>query len=55
MFASELRRLALFWLPGCQVSTTLRVPVHQYDCFNLNAPVCAGGDPFGTADTDLPE
>lgn len=28
---------------GCQVSTTLRVPVHQYDCFNLNAPVCAGG------------
>ena len=28
---------------GCEVSTTLRVPVHQYDCFNLQAPVCAGG------------
>jgi hypothetical protein len=28
---------------GCDVSRTLRVPVHQYDCFNLQEPVCAGG------------
>ena len=29
---------------GCAVSTKLIVPVHQYDCFNLTRPVCAGGD-----------
>jgi hypothetical protein len=29
---------------GCQVASTLRVPVHQYDCFDLRAPACAGGD-----------
>jgi hypothetical protein len=28
---------------GCDVSTTRGVPVHQYDCFNLKRPVCAGG------------
>ena len=28
---------------GCQVSTALRVPVHQYDCFDTRAPGCAGG------------
>lgn len=28
---------------GCQVASTLRVPVHQYDCFDLRAPACAGG------------
>ena len=28
---------------GCQVSRTLSVPVHQYDCFNLTRPVCEGG------------
>ena len=29
---------------GCEISTTLRVPVHQYDCFNLTRPVCATGE-----------
>ena len=29
---------------GCDVSRQLRVPVHQYDCFDLRAPVCSGGD-----------
>ena len=29
---------------GCQVSKTLTVPVHQYDCFNTAAPGCPGGD-----------
>jgi hypothetical protein len=28
---------------GCQVASTLRVPVHQYDCFDLSAPACQGG------------
>ena len=28
---------------GCEVSRTLSVPVHQYDCFNLTEPVCSGG------------
>ena len=28
---------------GCDVSSTLRVPVHQYDCFNLTEPACPGG------------
>jgi hypothetical protein len=29
---------------GCDVSRTLRVPVHQYDCFDLDRPSCADGD-----------
>jgi hypothetical protein len=28
---------------GCDVSTALKVPVHQYDCFNLTEPACPGG------------
>jgi hypothetical protein len=28
---------------GCDVSRRLGVPVHQYDCFDLNRPVCPGG------------
>jgi hypothetical protein len=28
---------------GCDVSRDLAVPVHQYDCFDLKRPVCAGG------------
>jgi hypothetical protein len=28
---------------GCDVSTKLRVPVHEYDCFNLTRPVCTTG------------
>jgi len=28
---------------GCDVSRTLHVPVHQYDCFNLQEPACKGG------------
>jgi len=28
---------------GCQMSSTLRVPVHQYDCFDRRVPACAGG------------
>ena len=30
---------------GCDVSTRLRVPVHQYDCFNLTRPSCSTGKP----------
>lgn len=29
---------------GCDVSRQLRVPVHQYDCFDLRAPLCPGGN-----------
>jgi hypothetical protein len=29
---------------GCDVSTTLGVRVHQYDCFNTEQPACPGGD-----------
>src|SRR5262245_50977911 len=29
---------------GCETSTALAVPVHQYDCFNLAKPVCAKGN-----------
>jgi len=25
---------------GCDVSRRLAIPVHEYDCFNLNVPVC---------------
>jgi hypothetical protein len=28
---------------GCDVSTTLAVPVHQYDCFNTTVPACPAG------------
>jgi hypothetical protein len=30
---------------GCDVSTRLGVPVHQYDCFNLTRPACSTGKP----------
>jgi hypothetical protein len=30
---------------GCDVSTRLRIPVHEYDCFNLTRPVCRTGTP----------
>jgi hypothetical protein len=29
---------------GCEISTKLTVPVHQYDCFNLTRPVCETGN-----------
>lgn len=29
---------------GCEVSRKLRVPVHQYDCFDLERPACQGGE-----------
>lgn len=28
---------------GCDVSRQLRVPVHQYDCFDVREPSCPGG------------
>ena len=28
---------------GCDVSRGLTVPVHEYDCFNLQVPACPGG------------
>lgn len=28
---------------GCELSTELEVPVHQYDCFNTTVPVCTTG------------
>jgi len=28
---------------GCDVSRQLKVKVHEYDCFNLQQPVCGGG------------
>jgi hypothetical protein len=28
---------------GCEISTKLQVPLHQYDCFNLKRPVCEKG------------
>src|SRR5262245_15037849 len=28
---------------GCDVTRRLSAPVHQYDCFNLQRPVCPGG------------
>ena len=44
---------------GCEVSTRLKVPVHQYDCFNTTQPSCPGGQPVfhaeciaGSASTD---
>jgi hypothetical protein len=31
---------------GCEVATTLRVPVHQYDCFDTRQPACSAGTVF---------
>lgn len=31
---------------GCEVSRQLNVSVHEYDCFNLQEPVCNGGVPI---------
>jgi hypothetical protein len=31
---------------GCQVATTLDVPVHQYDCFDTRQPACPGNTTF---------
>lgn len=28
---------------GCEISALFKVPVHQYDCFNTNAPRCTSG------------
>lgn len=28
---------------GCAISQRLKIPVHEYDCFDLTAPVCSGG------------
>lgn len=28
---------------GCDISKRYKVPVHQYDCFNLRRPSCPGG------------
>jgi hypothetical protein len=28
---------------GCQISETLKVPVHEYDCFDLRHPSCPDG------------
>ena len=30
---------------GCEISTELKVPVHQYDCFNTTQPLCPTGKP----------
>jgi len=29
---------------GCDASRKLNVPLHEYDCFDLRAPLCPGGD-----------
>ena len=31
---------------GCDVSSRLKVPVHQYDCFNTTRPSCPTGQPI---------
>ncbi len=31
---------------GCQISNTLKVPVHQYDCFNTTRPTCVADTTF---------
>lgn len=28
---------------GCDISTALKIPVHQYDCFDTTRPACSGG------------
>jgi hypothetical protein len=30
---------------GCEISTELKIPVHQYDCFNTTQPFCPTGQP----------
>lgn len=30
---------------GCEVSTELKIPVHQYDCFDTRQPACPTGKP----------
>jgi hypothetical protein len=30
---------------GCTLSARLKLPVHQYDCFNVDRPPCAGATP----------
>ncbi len=29
---------------GCEIARTLKVQVHEYDCFDLDRPVCKGGN-----------
>lgn len=29
---------------GCDLSTRLTIPMHEYDCFNTAVPACNGGD-----------
>lgn len=29
---------------GCDISTKLKVPLHQYDCFDTRAPACPAGE-----------
>jgi hypothetical protein len=31
---------------GCDISTDLKIPVHQYDCFDTSRPACPGGTTF---------
>jgi hypothetical protein len=31
---------------GCAVSARLKLPVHQYDCFNVTRPPCGGATPM---------
>jgi hypothetical protein len=30
---------------GCDISTRLKIPIHQYDCFNTTEPSCPAGAP----------
>jgi hypothetical protein len=30
---------------GCEISTELKIPVHEYDCFNIAEPLCPTGKP----------
>ena len=39
---------------GCEISTTLKVPVHQYDCFNTTKPVCSTGQTIFHAECIAP-
>src|SRR5687768_1663608 len=29
---------------GCEVARRLKAPTHEYDCFDMRAPTCAGGE-----------
>lgn len=40
---------------GCDVSAATKIPIHQYDCFNTTAPVCAGGQATFHAECVGPE